>query len=52
MQVMKEISIDISTHYSKYKNNFWQQPIETVVTVCGNTDPAYPMFPGQVNRHH
>ena len=52
IQVMKEIGIDISVHRSKHMNDFLQQPIETVVTVCGNADQACPMFPGQVNRHH
>ena len=33
-------------------NDFLQQPVETVITVCGNADQACPMFPGQVNRHH
>ena len=50
--VMQEIGIDISHHYSKHLNEFLQQPIETVITVCGNADQACPMFPRQVNRHH
>jgi arsenate reductase (thioredoxin) len=52
IQVMKEIGIDISAHRSKHMNDFLQQPVETVITVCGNADQACPMFPGQVNRHH
>jgi arsenate reductase (thioredoxin) len=52
IQVMKEIGIDISTHHSKHMNEFLQQPVETVITVCGNADQACPMFPGQVNRYH
>jgi arsenate reductase (thioredoxin) len=52
IQVMNEIGIDISGHHSKHMNDFLQQPIETVVTVCGNADQACPIFPGQVNRHH
>jgi arsenate reductase len=52
IQVMKEIGIDISAHHSKHMNDFLQQPVETVITVCGNADQACPMFPGQVNRHH
>jgi len=50
--VMQEIGIDISAHQSKSMNDFLDQPIETVITVCGNADQACPMFPGQVNRHH
>jgi len=52
IRVMKEIGIDISGHRSKHLNEFLQQPIETVITVCGNADQACPMFPGQVNRYH
>jgi arsenate reductase len=49
---MKEIGIDISGHRSKSWNVFMNEPIETVITVCGNADAACPIFPGQVNRHH
>ena len=52
IQVMKEIGLDISTHHSKHLNEFLNQQVETVITVCGNADQACPMFPGQVNRHH
>ncbi len=52
IQVMKEIGIDISAHRSKHMNEFLSQPIETVITVCGNADQACPIFPGQLNRHH
>ena len=50
--VMREIGIDISGHRSKHLDEFKNQSIETVITVCGNADAACPMFPGQVNRHH
>lgn len=50
--VMQEIGIDISGHSSKHMNDFLNQKITTVITVCGNADQACPMFPGQVNRHH
>ena len=52
MRVMAEIGIDISAHHSKHVNEFLNQNVETVVTVCGNADQACPIFPGQVNRHH
>lgn len=52
IQVMKEIGIDVSGHRSKHLDEFLSQPVETVITVCGNADQACPMFPGQVNRHH
>ena len=50
--VMQEIGVDISAHHSKHMNDFLSQPVETVITVCGNADQACPVFPGQVNRHH
>jgi arsenate reductase len=49
---MKEIGIDISGHHSKSMNDFLQQPVETVITVCGNVDQVCPVFPGQLNRYH
>jgi arsenate reductase len=52
VEVMGEIGIDISGHRSKHMNEFLQQPVETVITVCGNADQACPMYPGQLNRHH
>jgi len=52
IKVMQEAGIDISRHTSKHLNQFLDQKIETVITVCGKADQACPMFPGQVNRHH
>ena len=52
VKAMSELGIDISTHHSKHLNEFLQQEVETVITVCGNADQACPVFPGQVNRHH
>lgn len=52
IKVMQEIGMDISAHRSKHLNEFLQQPVETVITVCGNVDQVCPIFPGQVNRHH
>jgi len=49
---MAEVGIDISQHRSKSLTEFLNQPVETVITVCGNADQACPIFPGQVNRHH
>lgn len=52
IKAMAEIGIDISEHRSKHMNDFLEQHVETVITVCGNADQACPMFPGQLNRHH
>ena len=52
IRAMAEIGINISSHHSKHMNEFLNQGVETVITVCGNADQACPVFPGQVNRHH
>lgn len=49
---MAEIQIDLSSHRSKHMTEFMNEPVETVITVCGHADQACPIFPGQVNRHH
>jgi len=52
IKVMAEAGIDISGHRSKHLEEFFDQPVHTVITVCGNADKACPVFPGRVNRHH
>ena len=52
IKAMGEIGIDISGHRSKHLDEFLNQPVHTVITVCGKADQVCPMFPGQVNRHH
>lgn len=52
IKALGEIGLDIAAHTSKHMNDFLNQPVETVITVCGNADQACPMFPGQVSRHH
>lgn len=52
IQVLKELGIDISGHTSKSMNEFLNQKITAVVTVCGKADQVCPMYPGQVNRYH
>lgn len=50
--VLQEIGIDISAHASKHLDEFRNQKIDTIITVCGHADQACPVFPGQVNRYH
>ena len=50
--VLDEIGIDISSHTSKHMNDFLNQDIHTVITVCGNADQECPTYPGQFHRHH
>lgn len=52
IKAMSEIGIDISSHHSKHMDEFLDQSVETVITVCGNADQACPIYPGQMNRHH
>lgn len=52
IRVMEEIGIDISAHHSKHLDEFLDQDVETVITVCGNADQACPAFPALANRHH
>ena len=49
---LEEIGIDISAHASKHMNDFLEQEIHTVITVCGNADQVCPTYPGQAQRHH
>jgi arsenate reductase (thioredoxin) len=52
IKVMAEVGVDIAGHRSKHLREFLDQPVQTVITVCGNVDESCPIFPGQVNRHH
>jgi arsenate reductase len=52
IQVMQEVGVDISGHRSKHLEEFLNQKVETVITVCGNADQVCPIFPGQVHRYH
>lgn len=52
IRALAEIGIDLSTHHSKHMNEFLDQEVATVITVCGNADQACPLFPGQMNRYH
>ena len=52
IKVMAEAGVDISGHRSKHLREFLDQPVNTVITVCGSLDQGCPIFPGQVNRHH
>lgn len=52
IRAMQEIGIDLSAHHSKHLDEFLEDSVETVITVCGNADQVCPSFPGQMNRHH
>ncbi|MBB5350494.1 arsenate reductase [Haloferula luteola] len=52
VEVMAEIGIDLHSHRSKSWEQFFDRPVETVITVCGNADQICPTFPGQAHRLH
>jgi len=52
IKAMAEIGIDISQHRSKSMNEFLNQNIETVITVCRLADQVCPNYPGQARYWH
>jgi arsenate reductase len=51
IQVMKEIDIDISTHYSKLIDEFQNNKFDIVVTVCDQANETCPFYPGKKIIH-
>ena len=52
IRAMAEIGIDLSGHRSKHLNEFIQENIDYVVTVCDNAQEVCPWFPKARNRLH
>jgi arsenate reductase (thioredoxin) len=52
VKAVSEIGLDLSEGRSKNLDEFLNEEVETVITVCGNADQACPTFPGQVKRYH
>ena len=52
IEAMAEDGFDISDWESKSLDDFLDQNVETVITVCGNADQVCPEFPGQQHRYH
>ncbi len=52
VKAVEEIGLDLSEGRSKSLDEFLDQDVETVITVCGNADQACPVFPGQARRYH
>jgi arsenate reductase (thioredoxin) len=50
--VMAEWGIDLTGHRSKSLDEFRDQQVHTVITVCGRANEVCPNFPGQQFRHH
>lgn len=52
IKVMREIGIDISGHRSKHVDEFLDQKIDYVISVCDNAKETCPIFPGATTRLH
>ncbi len=52
VKVMMEIGIDISGNECKHINAFFDEPIDTVITVCDHADQSCPVLPAATKRHH
>ncbi len=49
---MAKIGIDLTCHRSKHLNEFINENMDYVVTVCDNAKEACPYFPNAKNRLH
>lgn len=52
IKVMLEIGIDISANTCKHINAFFDETIDTVITVCDHADQSCPILPASTKRHH
>ena len=52
VRIMQEIGIDISDHRSKSVDEFMDQDLDYVVTVCDHAKEACPFFPGGRKTMH
>ena len=46
IEVMGEAGIDISHHTSNSVDEYYNLPLDTVITVCDNAKESCPIFPG------
>ncbi len=52
IEVMRQIGIDMSFHFSKTIDEFKGEKFDFVVTVCDNAKENCPFFPGDKIIHH
>ena len=52
IQVLAELGIDISGHYSKTLDEFAGETFDYVITLCGSANEQCPLFIGGVRRVH
>ncbi|MBX2974517.1 MAG: arsenate reductase ArsC [Ignavibacteriaceae bacterium] len=49
--VMSEEGIDLSKNYPKHSNQFINEELDFVITVCDNAKETCPVFLGKVTKH-
>ena len=52
IEAMRELGIDISRHRSKSVDEFTDQEIDYVITVCYHANEVCPAFPAKTKRIH
>ena len=52
IRAVAEQGLDLAEGRSKSLEEFLEQEVETVITVCGHADQECPPFPGQLRRYH
>jgi arsenate reductase (thioredoxin) len=52
IEAMRELGIDISSHRSKSVDEFTDQEIDYVITVCDHANEVCPAFPAKTKRIH
>jgi arsenate reductase (thioredoxin) len=52
IEAMKEIGIDISGHRSKSVDEFLDEPMDFVITVCDSAKEECPILPGNAEKIH
>ena len=50
IQVMNEIGIDLSKNYPKHSDQFINDELDFVITVCDNAKESCPIFIGKVGK--
>ena len=52
LKILREMNIDISSHRSKYLNEFIDQRFDYIITVCDRVRESCPVFPGDPEHIH
>ena len=52
IEVMEEMGVDLTNHYSKHMKKFYGIKFDLVITVCDNAKKVCPIFPGAKKMIH